>query len=671
MKHFVLIFSLLVFFIGCASSTKTVVHKTPPVNNTHYKGKYLGNGIYYYNPKDLINLAQKNNTYVARAFLAQEVIKQNIINMNMLKKINGKYVFNSFDNLNYNSDKMFFSYFKHSKKRKEYALSGKLYYEIVYSGQKKPIKKSIFFVIIFDDTTKKPKGFYYSTSGFYNFDEVTLSDNADMAFFTGDKSILNLNTAKTFKILAKKPFKIVSNLCSFSKNGKYLATMVIYYQKNYITLGILVFNTINKKTIKQFEFPSESSTYSFPKPKWGFSDDERYFVYKDYRQNFKVFDLIQKKEVASFGKVKLPGKNFIVIKSNKNYIFAWQKGEEKNSKVNKKLYVFDTDKQETVCEIDAWIGDMQFVYKDTLNLISIWHDEVKQEIYHLEKNNCFLIKRVYLDMNRYKTKEELDKSLLFTEDYNIYSFDKGVITTRAKPKKYEISKEEIEAAKKLAKINKYLNAGFEKRALSMIKTMILNDKFDYFSEKYDLLTKFLNIPQEAYVNLLAFKRYSKKGIKDKEFERAARNYVFFASRAGFKDLIPPFIDEYKKFIGENASKYQKDMLSIFRATYLLDIGKDDEAYEILFNRSPFNKDALWVVKRYSDWKFGLTKNRKKLSVAMDIKESDLKQTEKKAPVVKYFFDINGNIIKKGKKIKSAPILKEKKKLKQEAIELLE
>lgn len=232
---------------------------------------------------------------------------------------------------------------------------------------------------------------------------------------------------------------------------------------------------------------------------------------------------------------------------------------------------------------------------------------------------------------------------------------------------------------KIEKIKKFYKAGFERKALDKLKVLMKEDTYDFFSKQYTALTNFLSSEDKGYVNLIAFKNYIEKGVRNKEFERAARNYFFLASRYGFKELLLPFIEEYKKAIGENATKYQKDMLAVYMATYLLDIGKDAEAYEILFDHAPFHKDVLWVVTRYSSWNMGITKNKKKLAVAMDIKENKLSKVEKKIKK-KFFYDVNENRVKYGdspkkvmqKKAEKIEVPKVKESTpKQDAIKLLD
>jgi len=670
MRFLWLLVPVFLVFSGCGPAPKRYSRPTPP---KVFDGKKLGNSIFYYTKKDLIKVATNNYKYLSNA----DDVKNFLFAVGFVKKEGNIVSTTKLDELNYTLNerlkKLEIKSFTYRKTSDEYLLSGRYVYtnEISLKGKTNKFDWPVRFIAVYDKTTKELKGMYYNTYGKYN--QVILSKNGSAAWFTSyhGGEFLNLDTNKTSS-LKKVPFYTFEHSQKvFSKNGNYFAMKLTSTKKGSKDLGILLYDIKNGKIIfnKTFYYNEYSTGYTG----FTFSEDEKYFVYKTKNDNFKVFDLVQRKNVDSFGKNFLK-KNVPSFYSVGDYVFSSLVASEKGKKTIYTTYVYDTKNKEIFCQIDAINGQTMFIEGNGLNVIKTWG---RHDVYNFEKNNCFKVKTI----NNLGDLYGGSKVFTFTVDNTIHYFENGKITTRYVPVKYRVSQETKEAVQKINRMKKFYQAGFKKKAFEKLRSLILDEKYDYFAKQYTPLTNFLSGPEEAYVNLLAYKRYVANGQRDMQFERSVRNYIFFASRYGFKDLIPPFITEYKKAIGDAPSKLQKERLALYNATYLLDIGKDAEAYELLFEYAPFGDDAKSTVKRFSGWNFGLTKDKKKLAVAMDIKESDLKNPEKKITSVKYFYDFHENKITKGVLPKKTEIEQNTEKNvtpkvlestpKQEAIKLLD
>jgi hypothetical protein len=665
MRFLWLLVPLVLVLTGCGPAPKTY---SKPVAPPTFDGKSLGNGIFYYTKEDLLKVATNNYKYLSNA----DDVKKLLLDVGFVKKEGNLFKLTKLDALNYtlNEDlkKLNIESFEYNKEKKEYLLSGRYVYSNVIFAEGKTNRWDwpVRFIALYDEATQEIKGMYYNT--YDKFNQVILSEAGKAAWFSsyhgGD--FLNLDTNKTSALKQVPFYTFDSTRYQFSKNGKYFAKQLNDTKKDGKDLGILLYDLQEGRTLfNQTFYYSDYASFNLG---FSFSEDEKYFIYKTKESNFKVYDLTSKTEIGSFGNNTAYNNDWVNITSSENFVFGYLSAYEKDKPSIYKLYVYDTQKREVFCQMDEDIifPSRVVVYKDTFN--ALYADGV-QMVYNLEKDNCYKIKE-YSNLGSIMTQNRPVKK--FIKDDAVYFFENGVISKQQMMIKPEITEEEKQSVLKLNKIKKYIRAGFEQKGLEMLQDLILNDEYDFFAKQYTNTTNFLSGFQEAYVNLLAFRRYIAKGVRDSEFERSVRNYIFFASRYGFKDLIPPFIDEYVKAIGETPSKDQLDKLALYKATYLLDINKDTEAYELLFEHAPFSKEAKDMVKRFTSWNTGLMKDRKKLAVILEIKESELREPEKKITSVNSFYDLNGNLVQKGEKPKE--VIEEKKEVvspKQEAIKLLD
>lgn len=672
MRYLWLLVPVFLLFSGCGSAPKKYSKKI--VKKDLYGKKLSKLGIRYYSGQDVLQLVKSSSRYYE--FTAE--VKMFILAMKLVKKEGQNYKLNTLDNLVYKiwqeKEKLTMSSVEYNEERKEYVLSGKYLFinESSYGKYNYTYHENVKFVVLFDKETKLLKGVYYDFERDKYARTVYLSPNGKVAWFANAQGgeILNLQTQTVISVPKAQGFITSDASKRFSKSGRYFAVETRDAKKNGdMTRAIYLFDSHKKKIVKEFKRTLPKSDISLFGLAFTFSEDERYFIYKNTLSNFIVYDLYKDKTVADFGKNTSLKENWLKLKGDKNYIFGMVRGRADKSEDDiEKLYIYDLDKKETFCTLDTLTGGIMFVDKTGLNIVRDWG---AQEIYHFEKNNCFKIKKISGLKGLYTGAGKE----IFSVGKTTYHFEKGKIEEVYKQKTYDISKADIKAIKQLQRVKKYFEAGFQEKGSKELRKLAVESEYDYFKKQYSRVTEFLTPSEEVYFDLLGFKRYLKNGQRDRHFERAARNYLFAVSRYGFKELLLPFIQEYKKAIGENPTKYQKDMLAIYMATYLLDIGKDKKAYEILFDSAPFHKKALWVVKRYSDWNMGLTKSKKKLAVAVGIDEESLEEVEKRVTSLEYLYDFNENRVKKGsvpKKIADKKVVKEEKLTpKQDAVKLLD
>jgi hypothetical protein len=219
----------------------------------------------------------------------------------------------------------------------------------------------------------------------------------------------------------------------------------------------------------------------------------------------------------------------------------------------------------------------------------------------------------------------------------------------------------------LNKVQKLLAAGFEKRGLKELNKLIAkNNDLPILSVKNNNIIYSYDGYKEAM--------YFQKNINNKRkitynTLKHFFNYIKYAIWFGYEDLIPGAIKEIKsreksKEIKSNIEKYNQT-IAIARAAFLMKIGKNEEAYEELFEVNPLTKMKP-NIEILLKCKSPLSSDLQKFSVAAGIeldKSIKPENCSKKLDKNNFYFDIKGNkVTKKNKHITKEPSKKKSNKM---------
>lgn len=662
--RFIFILIPIIFLLsGCG----TVQKKFKSVGNvSNFEGEYLGNNFYYYDKKSLLQLLNTKPDYhgsVNKIFDTKR-FRQLLIDTGFAKKIDKSHSLSKLDELNYNLKtsnlKLFITSFSHNSNTNENILGAKIEFTsyFTWENQKKSITYYYNFIVTYKDN-KLSNLYYYHNNSSYNQGDTIISKNGSSAWLTANSEsyLINLEKKLTTKLPKTKYTQYTFQRWAFDPTGRYFA-LVTHKDKN---RGLLLYDILkNKMIINNSDNSAKGSItidFTFVKNK--------YFIYKTPTSTINVYDLELNKVIDTFGTNLTNYRNTTNIDSTQKFVFANINGYDKNNSTAKyKIFIYDLDNKEIFCKIDNLLFDNISLYNNTIQVHNF--DGHNLDIYNFEKNNCFKLGSYSTGYNPFTYKK---RNFRYIKNNLVYTFENGTISTQ-QLYKFQYSKEDIEAISKLQNIKRLITAGFKNKGIEKIKSMILNDSYDYYANQYNWISNNLEKELKSLVDLTAFKRYLSKDIKNQNLEFTAKSYIFSASRFGYKDVILPVIKAYKKAIGSNASKYQREMLSFFQATYLADIGKIDEAYDSLLSITPLDKKTIDSIKIYSDWSFGLTKNRKKLALILNVDESTFNTLEVKVIAPLTFYDFNGNLIKKDSNTINIPSLKQEK-TNQNSVEKIE
>ncbi len=379
MKFCVIYILVLIMLNGCGTISKEykVVKET-----MLQKKNYIGHNIYFIDSqKHLLWVANNDHNHSSELY----TLKQMLINVNFVKKTIAGYKLTNITSMKTKDGKYWLYNFGYDNKKNEYSLSGKY----TYITDKKN-KESIRFVAIYDAISFEIKNIYYKVKG--EKEDVDMSSNGKYVIFTGFRecTLLNIDTKKTVN------FKIPKNMYSFwnkepkfSNTGKYVAFLL--EEKTKLTnKEIILLDAETGKIKKEFKFYSDkyNSTYNYS---YNFSNDEKLFVYKGYRDKFKVFDINSEKIIKSFGTListDVKWESSDIIADGKYLMAMYHISYKDRSKGRKSiLNLYDINKNKIVCQIENEKFSHSFIDKknNILHLTTNWEPT---KIYSIKQDIC-------------------------------------------------------------------------------------------------------------------------------------------------------------------------------------------------------------------------------------------------------------------------------------------
>jgi hypothetical protein len=510
---------------------------------------------------------------------------------------------------------------------------------------------------------------------FYNWRQF-LSNDGKYLYIHELLKLVDLDTFESIKIGEKDTIQRSSSSnyrsilydAKFSPNNKYLIFKTH-------TEGILLGDTV--------DFKSEQITNIETKKGLNGARFESFFSLDDkYRVEFDTYkhrDLTTKISLHVGTKFE----SRYVFEKNYKKLFTYDASWRKNrlflnysyEDISGKYHwdrggIFDVETSQMMCKdsfkvagslIDiGWIDDKTLYVLDdkALNYFVIEDEEclrVKVKNHHIKK-----LKKVY--------KIHLEDGVL-----TVYPDRKSGKVEIKKIKLQQITEDIVEIHKSFIKINKLLNADFEKRALKTIDKLI-DSKYKVIQKhQYNSINAKKN--NAAYISYFLAK-YLKKNMEsgsrlDGNVYEFYRVYMIYALWNGYysqaNELISYMKTHLKNYnnIDAKTEDKLKNLINLHEALFLICIGKDEDGYDKLFDMQPISKEIKAQIKILTIYQTPFSENRDKLVAALDIKKSDLGEAKKPKKRVKIFFDIEGNKIIDDKK----EITEVSKK--SEAIKLLE
>ena len=646
MRLILIIIPLLFLLSGCGTVQKT--YKSVG-HVTHFQGKDLGNGFVYYDAQSLIKLFNTLPNYdgLVQDILKVKIFRQDLMNAGFSKQTDNGYVLSKLEELKYNVHatnpdiELKITSFGHSQTRNEYILAGRIDTKSHYNYNGKASTANYYhnFLAIYDSDGNLTGIYYNKFSDFLGDSMVASNGIAAWIKCFDDSYIINLDSKITAKLPQTKYIKYEFNKWKFSDNGNFFALETQDTAAGEKGKGLLLFDVLNNQVLLNSSWKLE---HGHEVINFEFAQNDRYFVYKIPNDPILIYDLQTKQINHYFGNDQTPNRNRTQIQIKDQFVLANITGYDKaNDEILKTQgYLYDLSNKELFCTFDMIPFENIDIYNNTLQV----YDYIgRLDIYNLEKNNCFKLGSYQFDfIFKYE-----DRHFRYIENDVAYIFKDGKIKSHTM-NKINYTQENIEAIKKLHKADQLIKAGFEQKGLEVLKDLILNDSYDYYTNAYNWIgdTFKYNSNIRALIDVMAFKRYVNTNQTDESFDKAIRRYIFTLSRVGHKDLIPNAINAYKRALPMQITKHQQEMLKIFEATYLLDIGKDQEAYDLLIDSMPLSKKTVETIQLYSDWNMGITKDTKKLAFVLGIQESNLKKVEEKWKPREEFYNLDGVLVKK-------------------------
>ncbi|WP_458700421.1 hypothetical protein ACKGJI_11310 [Sulfurospirillum sp. 1307] len=192
----------------------------------------------------------------------------------------------------------------------------------------------------------------------------------------------------------------------------------------------------------------------------------------------------------------------------------------------------------------------------------------------------------------------------------------------------------------------------EEEGLKELKKLIKKDPKEFKNSYHRLYldpnkSKYTSVLKQGYnrfVDLMVFKELAKQGLIDKYMQDSAITYIFFSSYKNFANKHLPFMELFRDLMLQNLknnTKENQELLALFETNYLLSRGRDDEAYRILENNTPYHSKALQALSYFSSIKdIPIFSDREKLLKIINIKKFRLKEAQFEHKP-KFLFDFDG------------------------------
>jgi hypothetical protein len=514
---------------------------------------------------------------------------------------------------------------------------------------------------------------------FYNWRQF-LSNDGKYLYIHELLKLVDLDTFESIKIGEKDTIQKSSSSnyrsilydAKFSPNNKYLIFKTH-------TKGILLGDTV--------DFKSEQITNIETKKGLNGARFESFFSLDDkYRVEFDTYkhrDLTTK--ISLHVGTKFESK--YVFEKNYKKLFTYDASWRKNrlfldysyKDISDKNHwdrggIFDVETSQIMCKDSFKVGgnliDIGWIDDKTLYVL----DDKALNYFVIEDEECLRVK----SKNHYiKKLKKANKTYLEDGVLTVYPNRKSGKEEIKKIKLEQITEDIVEIHKSFIKINKLLNADFEKRALKTIDNLI--------DSKYKVIQKYqynsINAKKNnaAYISYFLAKHLRKKLESGSELDGNVyefyRVYMIYALWNGYYSQANELISYMKtrlknhNNIDAKIEEKLKNLINLHEALFLICIGKDEDGYDKLFDMQPISKEIKTQIKILTIYQTPFSKNRDKLVAALDIKKSDLGENKELKNRATIFFDINENKITDGKKEKKKVFSKVSKK--SEAIKLLE
>jgi hypothetical protein len=648
MRPLFLVLSAMLLIGACTASTPKIQKKPVKSRYISVDGQYMAGGVRCFKENDIVRLWNKRVFYKSPGIYVKDFAKE----FNLLYKkykTKNSYVLQSrlFDDpgLNYKGKKFSFTDFAYNANKNQYILSGINFYG---TNKHNLYNKKFPCIVVFDAQSKEFQRLYHGPE-----DSVVRLDDKHgsvAAFSKGNNvTIINFNSEKAVNLSpAKYPFPKFPDFMISSSGGKYVALKSQGKEENALRIGL--YDSESGKLLKNFDFRSDEIS-GYRSLACNFSKDEQYFIFKGPDKKFQIYDIVNQKVTDTFGENKSWAATASVVTVD-DLIIAGFVGKYNNS-YEKESYFYDIDTCTVLCKPELFFKENDLYWKSE-NLLHSVYSYNSHRSYNLGENDCFKISDEFIDLKRSPKADNMTPYLAFIKDDIYYTFEDGKVISQLEFNKVDIDSATVEIVKSLERVKRLFSVGFDKKGFSELNKLLQKD-LNYFEKYYKEVSNTLDgtnkYSKEAYFNALAMKEYIRQGKtkNNKEFERAAQNYAYFAVILNFKEALPSFIKTYEDAIGKSPGAIQNDMLALYKAMYLFEINKDEKAYELLFDANPIEPGVIRKVIRMSALDFGLFKNRKKLAVAMGIDADDFKKSQGEfydGITATCFYDLNGNKIKR-------------------------
>lgn len=516
-------------------------------------------------------------------------------------------------------------------------------------------------VLIIKNTINTPK-LLISPNGQYLFDNY------------GDDQLLNLINFETLKIDIPKNF--FTDFSTFSTSSKYL----YLYGRYVMNSGDLINPTQFKFDIKNKNMiysKPQKSNLSFANLKYmndnTTSNNKNYTIeeqdgsiFLQNKEGEKVYTFIKKDDFSYFRSFDMSMKD-----GNAFILYSYKDTKDKTHWDIGGIY--NTKLQKLVCK-DYFKVDKDVVGIGWIDYNKAFVIDIKNIYYYaFEEDECI---KVGQHAHIIKNLEKIYKTDIKNNTMTIHSKQKEKFAIN-KLELRNIDQDTINIYKSFKKINKMLNAGFEKRALKQIDNLIQKHYNKLQSYHYSNIDVEKNT--DSYQAYFLAKQLLKKiengvSFKNSDIYSLYFSYSFETIINGFPQAAYELTKHLKKnmkkekSLEESTKRKYNDLFTLIEAVYLISIEKE-EGYDLLFDLQPLSKKLKTSIYDLTNYQNSFSINKKKLMVALDLKEDEFGKN-KKIDMNKFSFDMYGNKIYKDKTKNTLPQQKEKQ-IKKEKIELLD
>lgn len=246
--------------------------------------------------------------------------------------------------------------------------------------------------------------------------------------------------------------------------------------------------------------------------------------------------------------------------------------------------------------------------------------------------------------------------------YSIDALDKEtglLLPIKIKWAGVDASPDNKEIEEKIDRAVQAYNAGMIDAYLEILNSVIdSNDVVFLYMDNYWYVFHQNNIPPSAISSMLQFVKYYNPEMKNEAgfwFD-----YAHNANLAGQPGLAIAGVSKLRETTGKSPDKYTdkevEQWASILEANALIQLGKEKEAYDLLYRAGQLDPEDTWTVNYINHWAKPLLKDKKKLSFVTGVAES--KWTGKyELPSIKAFHDMEtGKLVKP---VTEAPKLEKK------------